>query len=191
LITFLQFRPGIILAIVEISPTLLPENNLGNCWDHPMSMLKGTSAIAKTSLTTQAGRDRGHHQNLPIKFVWSIFNNRQDCLVSLLRRDFGHYQNFPCNLGRERFCRNPILGLVIEARVCKVSGQKGSQESHNILPGVWEGVREWTFTPPREFHFGSWSPNGPLNFQRTITCIKTQWLETFLISLESSWNLHV
>ncbi len=36
-----------------------------------------------------------------------------------------------------------------KTRVCKVAGQKGSRESHNILLGVWESVREWTLTPPR------------------------------------------
>jgi len=34
------------------------------------------------------------------------------------------------------YCRNPSLGLATKARVCKVAGQKGSQESHNIPPGV-------------------------------------------------------
>ncbi len=32
-------------------------------------------------------------------------------------------------------------------RVCKVVGEEGSRKSHNILPGMWESVREWTFTP--------------------------------------------
>jgi hypothetical protein len=30
-------------------------------------------------------------------------------------------------------CRNPSLGLATKARVCKVVGQEGSWESHNIL----------------------------------------------------------
>jgi hypothetical protein len=46
-------------------------------------------------------------------------------------------------------CRNLSLGLATKAKVCKVAGQEGSRESHNIFPGVWEGVREWTLTPPR------------------------------------------
>jgi hypothetical protein len=33
-------------------------------------------------------------------------------------------------------CRNPNLGLTTKARVCKVVGQEGSHESHNILPEV-------------------------------------------------------
>jgi len=43
--------------------------------------------------------------------------------------------------------RNPSFGFSTKARVCKVAGQKGSHESHNILPAMWEGVREWTLTP--------------------------------------------
>jgi hypothetical protein len=34
------------------------------------------------------------------------------------------------------FCRNLSLGLATKARVCKVAGQEGSRESHNILPGM-------------------------------------------------------
>jgi hypothetical protein len=44
---------------------------------------------------------------------------------------------------------------------------------------------------PREFHFGSWSPNGLPNLQRAIAGVKTQWLEEFFISMESSWNLNI
>jgi hypothetical protein len=36
----------------------------------------------------------------------------------------------------EMFCRNPSLGLATKARVCKVAGQEGSRESHNIFLGV-------------------------------------------------------
>jgi hypothetical protein len=39
---------------------------------------------------------------------------------------------------------------------------------------------------PREFYFGSWSPNGFPNLQRAIAGIKTQWLEKIFISMESS-----
>jgi len=44
-------------------------------------------------------------------------------------------------------CRNLSLGLATKVRVCKVAGQEGSWESHDILSKVWEGVKEWTFTP--------------------------------------------
>jgi hypothetical protein len=41
------------------------------------------------------------------------------------------------------------------------------------------------------FHFGSWSPDGLLNFQRTIVGVKTHWIQKFVITLESSWNIDV
>jgi hypothetical protein len=44
---------------------------------------------------------------------------------------------------------------------------------------------------PREFHFGSWSLDGLPNLQRVIVGVKTQWLEDFFISLESSWNVNI
>jgi hypothetical protein len=44
---------------------------------------------------------------------------------------------------------------------------------------------------PREFHFGSWSPGGLLNFQRVFAGVKTQGLEEFFISMESSWNIDI
>jgi hypothetical protein len=40
-------------------------------------------------------------------------------------------------------------------------------------------------------HFESWSLNGLLNLHRVIAGVKTHWIEEFLISLESSWNLDV
>jgi len=39
---------------------------------------------------------------------------------------------------------------------------------------------------PREFHFGSWSPNGLPNLQKEIAGAKTAWLEEFFISMKSS-----
>jgi len=46
-----------------------------------------------------------------------------------------------------------------------------------------EGMNPCT---PREFHFGSWSFGGLLNFQKEIARVKTQWLEELFISLKSS-----
>ncbi len=40
-------------------------------------------------------------------------------------------------------------------------------------------------------HFRSWSHDGLSNLQRTIAGIKTNWIEEFLISLKSSWNVDV
>jgi hypothetical protein len=56
---------------------------------------------------------------------------------------------------------------------------------------MWESVR---IEPPHsqmDSHFGNWTPDGLSNLQRAIAGVKTHWIETFLISLESSWNVDV
>ncbi len=40
-------------------------------------------------------------------------------------------------------------------------------------------------------HFGTWSPDGFLNFQKVIVGVKTHWIEKFLIPLEIYWNIDV
>jgi hypothetical protein len=50
----------------------------------------------------------------------------------------------------------------------------------------------WGNEPPHSqvsSHFGRWSPNRFLNFQRVIAGVETHWIEDFFISLESSWNV--
>jgi hypothetical protein len=57
-----------------------------------------------------------------------------------------------------------------------------------------ECKREWGNKPShsqRSSHFGSWSPHGFLNFHRAILGAKTQWIEDFLIPLETSWTIDV
>jgi hypothetical protein len=89
-------------------------------------------------------------------------------------------------------CRNPIFGFATKARACKVIDQEGSL---GVMPhihgsvGKCEGMNPHTFK--WNFHFGNWSPSGLSNFQRAISRVKTQWLEEFFISLESSWNADV
>jgi hypothetical protein len=39
------------------------------------------------------------------------------------------------------------LGLRLRQGFARLWAKEGSRESHNILPGVWEGVKEWTLTP--------------------------------------------
>jgi len=39
--------------------------------------------------------------------------------------------------------------------------------------------------------FGNWSPDGLSNLQREIAGAKIHWIEEFLISMESSWNIDV
>ncbi len=87
------------------------------------------------------------------------------------------------------FCCNHSLGLVTKVRACKVASQEWSSGVAFHAPGrVWElnlHIPKWT---P---NFGSWSPNGPLNFQGTIAEVKTHWIDKFFISLESSWTVDV
>jgi hypothetical protein len=65
-----------------------------------------------------------------------------------------------------------------------------AREAHVMLLGVWESENEHSHSQVSS-RFGSWSPGGPLNFQRAITGVKTHWIEEFLISLKSSWNINV
>jgi len=60
------------------------------------------------------------------------------------------------------FCHDPSLGIATKARACKGAGQKEAQESHLMLLGVQESVRERTFTFPSELPFmeleSGWTP---------------------------------
>ncbi len=40
-------------------------------------------------------------------------------------------------------------------------------------------------------HFGSWSLGGLPNPHKEIVGVKTHWIDKFVISLESSWNIDV
>jgi hypothetical protein len=89
-------------------------------------------------------------------------------------------------------CCNCSLELVTKARACKGCGPKKKPVSH--ISCSQECKRVWGNEPLHSqvsSHFGSWSPNGLLNFQRTIIGVKTYWIEKFFITLESSWNLIV
>jgi hypothetical protein len=59
----------------------------------------------------------------------------------------------------------------------------------NDISCSWECRRVWGNEPSHSqmsSHLGSWSLNGLLNFQKVIVRAKTQWIENFLILLESS-----
>jgi hypothetical protein len=91
-----------------------------------------------------------------------------------------------------RWCRNPNLGFATKAKACKGAGQERSPRATSYAPrsvGKCEGMN--AHTSQGSSHFGSWIPSGLLNLQRTIAGVKTHWIEAFLISLESSWNLDV
>jgi len=59
---------------------------------------------------------------------------------------------------------------------CKPRGKPGSE-------GKCEGNEP--SHSQRSFHFGSWSPGGLLNVQKTIARVKSQWLKEFFIPLKS------
>jgi hypothetical protein len=88
-------------------------------------------------------------------------------------------------------CRNQTLGLWPRQGFAKVWA-KTKPGSH--ISCSQECKRVWGNEPSHSqinSHFGSWSPNGLLNFQKAIVEVKTHWIKMFLISLESSWNLDV
>jgi hypothetical protein len=75
------------------------------------------------------------------------------------------------------FVATLALGLRPRQRSCKVAGQKEAQESHHILSGVWENVKEWTLTLPRQLPLwemeSQWTPETlESNFrgQNSIAC---------------------
>jgi hypothetical protein len=57
-------------------------------------------------------------------------------------------------LNKLPFCCNFSLGLVTKVRACEGAGQEWSRESHFMLLGVWEAMREWTPTLPNELPLG-------------------------------------
>jgi hypothetical protein len=76
-----------------------------------------------------------------------------------------------CKVPKYQICHNPNLGLTTKARAYKGVGQEWAHESHFMLPGMQESVREWTPTLP------SGSPNGLLNLQRAIVGVKIHWID--------------
>jgi hypothetical protein len=88
-------------------------------------------------------------------------------------------------------CHNLGLGLTTKARVYKGAGQDWVR---GHISCSWECKRVWGNKPSHSqvnSHFGSWHHSGFPNFQRAIVEAKTHWIEKFLISLESSWNIDV
>jgi hypothetical protein len=78
-------------------------------------------------------------------------------------------------IARVRAKRKPGSHITYSRECKKCEGVWGSEHSHS------QG----------NSHFGRWSPGGLPKFQRAIAGVKTQWLATFFISLESSWNVDV
>jgi len=88
-------------------------------------------------------------------------------------------------------CRNPSLGLATKARACEGVGQEGGLAiTFHALGSAneCEGMKPHSQVSS---HFGSWSPSGLPNFQKTITRVKTHCIKKIVISLERSWNQDV
>jgi hypothetical protein len=72
------------------------------------------------------------------------------------------YFDFEVVLANDYLCCNPSFKLATKARACEGAGQKWNWESHFMLPGVQESVREWTSTLPNELPLweleSQWTP---------------------------------
>jgi hypothetical protein len=89
-------------------------------------------------------------------------------------------------------CRNPSLGLTTKAKGLQECGPRGSPGVTSHTPGSvrkCEGVNPHTLeaTPT----LGDGLPMDSRNFKERFQGVKTQWLVTFIISLEISWNVDV
>jgi hypothetical protein len=124
---------------------------------------------------------------------------------------------WPWVISKSWYCRNPSFGLATKAKGgCKVAGQeerspgvkaKGlarvwprkarelrqeeARESHRILPGVLESVREWTLTFPRQLPLWEMDSRWTPKTSESDCKVKPQGLVTFFISLESSWSIDI
>ncbi len=127
-----------------------------------------------------------------VKLAWAFINIMNEVYHCGILHNNLSKDNIMLHFSTYKPCCNPSLGLAIKARACKVGGQEGS-------PGVifhalgnekeCEGVNP--FTPKWTPIVGVGVSNGLLNFQRAITRVKIHWIETFSISMESTWNLDV
>jgi hypothetical protein len=89
-------------------------------------------------------------------------------------------------------CRNPSLRFTTKTKGLARLRAKKKLGSHTAC--FWECRKVWgneLSHSQGNSHFGRWSSGGLPKLQRAIVGVKTQWIEEFLISLESSWNLDV
>jgi len=63
---------------------------------------------------------------------------------------------------------NIVATLALGSRprqgLARLQAKKEAQESHIMLPGVWESVREWTLTLPSELPFWELESRWTLEF---------------------------
>jgi hypothetical protein len=88
--------------------------------------------------------------------------------------------------------RNPSFGLATKAKGVARVRAKGKPGSH--IRDSRECRKVWGSEPSHSQGnscFGRWSPGGLPKLQRPIWGVKSQWLVTLFISMESSWSVDV
>jgi hypothetical protein len=95
-----------------------------------------------------------HKINLSWKLKW-VFHHLYRWYLNLVEVNGRSCPTFRIRFAKAQNNKHYANGIVTTITLgswprqgfTRVVGQEGSRESHNILPGVWEGVREWTLTP--------------------------------------------
>jgi hypothetical protein len=78
------------------------------------------------------------------------------------------------------YCHNPNLGFTTKAKACKGAGEEWVRESHFMLSGVQESVREWTPSTLK------WTPTLVVGIPMDFRIFK-RWLQGLkLIGLKNS-----
>jgi hypothetical protein len=90
---------------------------------------------------------------------------------------------FHLNIFYRDFVTTLALGSWPRQGLTRVKAKKETQESHLMLPGVQESVREWTFTLPSELPLweleSRWSPESSENNYRGQNPL--DWRVTYII----------
>jgi hypothetical protein len=84
--------------------------------------------------------------------------------------------------------RNLSLGFMTKAKGLRRYGPSVKVGSHISCSRECERMNP--HTPKWARTLWNWIPNGLPNFQKAISIVKTHWIEEFLTSLESFWNLN-
>jgi hypothetical protein len=129
-----------------------------------------------------------------LPWIWWLFNKFYLKICS----GEGYIDPFELEIGKEI-----LKGKVRHMCIYVATQTLGSRPRQGCRPSRKPGShiscsrecrRMWGNEPSHSqvsSHFGSWSHDGLLNFQRAIIGAKTHWIEKFLISLKSFWNVDV
>jgi len=77
------------------------------------------------------------------------------------------------------------LGLQPRQGLAKVRAKREAQESHFMLPGVQESVREWTLTLPSELLVWELESRWTPKFSKSDCRGQNHWIKKFLIVIEN------